>query len=66
MCENGVPDTTTCDRVVLDLPFLRRACRFLVLCLCIQELYLCLAKACLHLFVLLRVTFGNERSSDCG
>ncbi|KRY23209.1 40S ribosomal protein S10 [Trichinella patagoniensis] len=23
-----VTDTTTCDRVVLDLPFLRRACRF--------------------------------------
>ncbi|KRX85640.1 hypothetical protein T06_9948 [Trichinella sp. T6] len=28
-----VTDTTTCDRVVLDLPFLRRACRFFVLCL---------------------------------
>ncbi|KRZ64430.1 hypothetical protein T08_10765 [Trichinella sp. T8] len=25
--------TTTCDRVVLDLPFLRGACRFFVLCL---------------------------------
>ncbi|KRX70475.1 hypothetical protein T06_10200 [Trichinella sp. T6] len=25
-----------------------------------------LSKACLHLFVLLRVTFGNERTSDCG
>ncbi|KRX27583.1 hypothetical protein T07_8980, partial [Trichinella nelsoni] len=24
---------TTCDRVVLDLPFLRRACRFLY-CIC--------------------------------
>ncbi|KRX28440.1 hypothetical protein T05_5228, partial [Trichinella murrelli] len=28
-----VTDKTTCDRVVLDLLFLRRTCRFFVLCL---------------------------------
>ncbi|KRY28173.1 hypothetical protein T03_2005 [Trichinella britovi] len=45
-----------------------RAYRSVLCCVlyCVGVLHLYLVKACLHLFVLLRVTFGNERTSDCG